>query len=110
MAQAWSWPKIKWKLAEAGTSLAGLAKANGYQRASFSKMKVNASPPIQQIIADAIGVAPKLIWPSRYHRDGRPKGAQRRRPIKHNSSPPNVAKSNFTTVDTPESRLKREAA
>ncbi len=100
MTQAWSWARIKWKLAEADTSLAGLAKANGYKRASFSKMKVNTSPPIQQIIADAIGVAPRLIWPGRYHRDGRPRAGQRG----HQS------KRQLTTADAPESRLNREAA
>ncbi len=100
MAQAWSWPKIKWKLAEADTSLARLARDNGYKRASFSKMKVNISPPIQQIIADALGVKPRAIWPDRYHRDGRPKAGHRRRQYKQQLTP----------ARAPESRLNREAA
>jgi len=56
-------------LRKAGWSMRQLAKHHGY--ASHGTLTVALSRPFpkaQRLIADAIGVAPEAIWPSRYER------------------------------------------
>ncbi|MBT6429067.1 MAG: hypothetical protein HOK30_15470 [Rhodospirillaceae bacterium] len=112
MAQGWSWPRIKARLEEAGTSLKQLAVDAGYHPASFSNAKLDISPPIQQIIADALGIQPKTLWPDRYYRNGRPKPGRRRRPLREKSyvSKDNKKQHEITPGNGGESRLNSEAA
>ena len=60
-------------LKKRGHSLAGLSVANGYHPTAAGKALKQPWPAIQRLIADAIGVAPQEIWPSRYDNEGIPK-------------------------------------
>lgn len=48
-----------------------LARAHGYNRKSPSLALKQPWPRMEQIIADAIGVDPHQLWPSRYGTDGK---------------------------------------
>ncbi|MFC3716845.1 transcriptional regulator [Luteimonas soli] len=56
-----------------GYSLRQLAKLNGYGNENSLTTALRRPYPLAEgIIAEAIGVAPATIWPSRYGRDGKP--------------------------------------
>lgn len=65
--QDWNKEDIKaavWKL---GTSMKGLALANGYRSVdAVNQALFRPYPKAERIIAKAIGVKPEVIWPSRY--------------------------------------------
>lgn len=64
-------------LRKAGLSLSGLAQAYGLSSSSaFSVALVRSYPICEQRIADALGIHPMVIWPSRYNADGtmKPRG------------------------------------
>lgn len=61
-------------LHQAGWTLTNLGKHHNLKSGStFSKALSFSFPVAEQRIADAIGVHPKVIWPSRYHENGDPK-------------------------------------
>ncbi|HGU3860833.1 TPA: transcriptional regulator [Escherichia coli] len=62
------WPPeiIKARLHMAGLSLRSLSLKAGYIRDSLKSVLRTPCRPYQQIIADALGVSPEEIWPSRY--------------------------------------------
>ncbi|EFP3733434.1 helix-turn-helix domain-containing protein [Escherichia coli] len=62
------WPPeiIKARLHMAGLSLRSLSLKAGYSRDSLKSVLRTPCQPYQQIIADALGVSPEEIWPSRY--------------------------------------------
>ncbi|WP_203234307.1 helix-turn-helix domain-containing protein [Burkholderia mayonis] len=50
-----------------GWNIRRLAKECGYSNSSALRKAFDSSyPKAERIIADAIGVAPEMIWPSRY--------------------------------------------
>lgn len=54
-----------------GITLSALARAHGLaESSSLSATLVRSLPKNEQRIADAIGVHPMIIWPSRYNCDG----------------------------------------
>lgn len=53
-------------LRKRGHSLKALAIENGYHPTAACKALKRPWPAMQHIIAEAIGVAPETIWPSRY--------------------------------------------
>jgi Ner family transcriptional regulator len=59
-------------LKKRGHSLAGLSVANGYHPTAAGKALKQSWPALERILATALGVAPKEIWPSRYDDAGRP--------------------------------------
>lgn len=59
-------------LRKAGWSLRRLSLANGNHPCVLKHALVTAYPRAQQLIADAIGIAPQAIWPSRYDAHGQP--------------------------------------
>lgn len=64
-------------LHKAGWTLRGLAESHGMTNSSsFSAAMVRSYPANERRIADALGLHPKEIWPSRYFEDGtlRPRG------------------------------------
>lgn len=61
-------------LKKRGTSLAALSVANGYHPTAAGKALKRRWPAIEQLIAEAIGVAPQTLWPSRYNAEGKPVG------------------------------------
>lgn len=67
----WHPAKIKMELHVRGITLAGLAEAHGLTSSStMSAAMTRSYPANEKRIADAIGVHPKEIWPSRYNADG----------------------------------------
>ena len=53
-------------LKKRGKSLAGLSVANGYHPTAAGKALKRRWPALEAIIAEALGLAPAQIWPSRY--------------------------------------------
>ena len=67
----WHPARVKMELHMRGITLRGLAQAHGIKdSSSFSATLVRSLPTNEKRIADAIGVHPKVIWPSRYNEDG----------------------------------------
>jgi Ner family transcriptional regulator len=60
-------------LKKRGHSLAGLSVANGYHPTAAGKALKQQWPAMEQLLATAIGVAPREIWPSRYNSQGYPR-------------------------------------
>jgi Ner family transcriptional regulator len=60
-------------LKKRGFSLAGLSVANGYHPTAAGKALKQPWPAIERLLAEAIGVAPQEIWPSRYDESGNPR-------------------------------------
>jgi Ner family transcriptional regulator len=59
-------------LKKRGHSLAGLSVTNGYHPTAAGKALKQPWPAMERIVADALGVSPPVIWPSRYDSEGRP--------------------------------------
>ena len=58
-------------LNQAGYTLEKLAEAHGLKSGGTLSKALRMSLPIsEQRIADALGIHPKVIWPSRYETDG----------------------------------------
>jgi Ner family transcriptional regulator len=53
-------------LKKRGYSLAGLSVANGYHATAAGKALKRSWPALEAVIAEAIGMKPEQIWPSRY--------------------------------------------
>jgi lambda repressor-like predicted transcriptional regulator len=69
--QDWHQADIKAALAKAGMTLAGISRACGLRSStSLSHTFVRSYPINEKRIADALGIHPKEIWPSRYNEDG----------------------------------------
>ena len=54
-------------LKKRGTNVTALSRENGLASSTLSNTLRSPWPKGEQIIADAIGVKPEVIWPSRYH-------------------------------------------
>ena len=57
-------------LKKRGLSLAGLSVSHGYHATAAGKALKRSWPALEVVIAEAIGVKPEQIWPSRY-KEGR---------------------------------------
>lgn len=67
----WHPEDIKAALRKKGITLTRLAKLNNVKdSSSFSACLVRPMRANEQRIADALGVHPKELWPSRYNEDG----------------------------------------
>lgn len=70
-AQDWHPADIKAALNKAGYTLSSLAEELGLRSGSMlSKALTISYPKSERSIAEAIGVLPQIIWPSRYEVDG----------------------------------------
>lgn len=70
----WHRAKVISELHQIGITLAGLARAYGMTSSSTFSVALDRSYPLnEQRIADALGIHPMEIWPSRYNADGSPK-------------------------------------
>lgn len=81
----WHPADIKAALDKKGWSLLALAKHHGIKGSSALSHTFERSYPLnEQRIADAIGVHPMKIWPSRYNEDGtkKPRGLRGARSLK----------------------------
>ena len=67
----WHPAKIKMELHMRGITLSGLAEAHGLTSSStLSAALTRSYPANEKRIANALGIHPKVIWPSRYNEDG----------------------------------------
>ncbi|MGP3123426.1 helix-turn-helix domain-containing protein [Serratia marcescens] len=57
---------IKAEIHKRGLSFRSLSLKAGYSKDSLKSVLRTPCKPYQQIVADALGVAPEIIWPSRY--------------------------------------------
>ncbi|MCX8957190.1 DNA-binding protein [Erwinia psidii] len=62
----WHPEDIKSEIHKRGLSFSELSRRNGYAAGSLKTVLRTPCRPYQQIVADALGVQPELIWPSRY--------------------------------------------
>jgi Ner family transcriptional regulator len=63
-------------LKKRGNSLAALSVTNGYHPTAAGKALKRRWPALEALIAEAIGVPAKDIWPSRYGADGLPQSGR----------------------------------
>jgi Ner family transcriptional regulator len=59
-------------LKKRGLSLAGLSVAKGYHPTAAGKALKQQWPAMERLLAEALGLVPQEIWPSRYDAEGRP--------------------------------------
>jgi Ner family transcriptional regulator len=72
--QDWHKADIKAALEKAGWSLRGLARHHGLEHGAVTIALYKPYPKAEKRIADAIGLKPYEIWPTRYNADGTPRG------------------------------------
>lgn len=104
-AQDWDSTDIKYALHKKGITLAGIAEAYGMtSSSSLSSTFARSYPLNEKRIADAIGVHPMVIWPSRYNKDGsiKPRGF---RAVQFNATA--LARNSKTTAA--DSKLRKAA-
>lgn len=65
-SEDWHQAEISAELKKIGISVAALSKKNGLSRHTLRNVFYRHYPKGERIIAQAIGVEPKDIWPSRY--------------------------------------------
>ncbi|MFV0448657.1 MAG: helix-turn-helix domain-containing protein [Vibrio sp.] len=65
-AEDWHQADIKAELEKRGTNLSKLSRAAGLAECTLRNVFRMRYPKAQKIIAEAIGVAPEVIWPTRY--------------------------------------------
>jgi Ner family transcriptional regulator len=71
-AQDWHAADVQAALKKRGWSYRLLAVAHGYCPSALSMVpRGRQSQPVEKIIAQAIGLRPHRIWPSRYRRERR---------------------------------------
>jgi Ner family transcriptional regulator len=64
----WHPADIEAALKKRGVTLAGLSVRHGCNPTAVGKATRKRWPAVERIIAEAIGVSPQTIWPSRYGR------------------------------------------
>ncbi len=73
----WHPADIKAALNKRDWTLAALAASHGLEKSTITHALQRSYPKAEQIIAEAIGVCPSEIWPTRWNQDGtkKPRGA-----------------------------------
>jgi Ner family transcriptional regulator len=72
----WHPEDIKSLIRKRGETIASLAREGGMTRQALGLVLGRPGERGEDIIAAFLNVDPQLIWPSRYHRDGRRKKPQ----------------------------------
>lgn len=65
-------------LKKRGKTLAGVSIAHGYHPTAAGKALKRPWPALEAIIAEALGLRPAEIWPSRYTEDHQPRAPDQR--------------------------------
>ncbi|MFW0857521.1 helix-turn-helix domain-containing protein [Cronobacter dublinensis] len=68
MQPDWHPADIIAELRKRGTSLAALSRQAGLASSTLANALVRHWPKGERLIAEALGVAPEQIWPSRYRK------------------------------------------
>lgn len=69
----WTWNRVKYELALRKLTLAQIAEEHQLSKGYFSSIPHCQRVRTQQLVADALGMHPWDIWPSRYDAKGTPK-------------------------------------
>ena len=96
----WHRVDIKAALEKAGYSLRQLSLQHGYAPGSLKATLDTPWPRAERIIAEAIGVSPSVIWPSRYDADGKPKSGRNQRGIGRWSTRKSISALNHRNVES----------
>ncbi|MDT4806671.1 Winged helix-turn-helix DNA-binding protein [compost metagenome] len=88
-AKRWEW--IKYQLRVSDCSCAELARQLGVTDRAIRAVKQHPYPRIERAIAQALDIAPVLLWPERWNADGtpcrqRPNRAESRSPMRPKDS------------------------
>jgi len=104
----WHPADIKAALVKAGWSFNQLGLYHGYtSKSALTGVLRNPWPKAESLIAEAIGVAPQEIWPSRYNTDGTPNRVRGRQPVRPAGLPTVARNSNAARLaGNPQSRAK----
>ncbi|WP_049294599.1 helix-turn-helix domain-containing protein [Franconibacter helveticus] len=70
MKKDWHKADIIAALRKKETSLAALSRSAGLSSSTLANTLIRPWPKGEYLIAEAIGVHPSTIWPSRYYKDG----------------------------------------
>lgn len=87
-----------WRL---GTSLQRLSRQNHYTPSALNMALYRPWPKAERIIAEALGVPPEQIWPSRYHPDGSPRSGRGERGLGRYKRKASRPASNHSTAGRP---------
>jgi Ner family transcriptional regulator len=87
-AENWHAADVQAELRKAGWTFRRLAKHHGYASVWITKALYEPAPMAEGIIAEAIGVHPKEIWPTRYDHAGNPKVPIKRGRVVPKNIPP----------------------
>ncbi len=68
MQQDWHPADIIAALKKQGTSLSAVSRQSGLASSTLENALYRRWPKGERLIADALGVAPEQIWPSRYRK------------------------------------------
>jgi Ner family transcriptional regulator len=79
----WHPADIVASLRKAGWSLRRLSLSLGFSEGYLKTALAHPYPKAEAMIAEALGLHPMQIWPSRYTPDGRPNRPIGRRPHRH---------------------------
>ncbi len=77
----WHPADIKAALEKLGHTQTSLAQQHGYGRSFCANAFRQKSPNAERVIAEALGLKPWDIWPTRYDEDNQP--IVRRKPVSH---------------------------
>ncbi|MCJ7297052.1 helix-turn-helix domain-containing protein [Klebsiella pneumoniae] len=64
--QDWHPADIIAGLKKKGTSLAAVSRSAGLSSSTLANALLRPRPKGEKLIADALGISPEIIWPSRY--------------------------------------------
>lgn len=70
MQKDWHTADIIAGLRKKGTSLAAVSRAAGLSSSTLANALTRPWPKGEYLIAEALGVHPSVVWPSRYFKDG----------------------------------------
>lgn len=68
----WHREEVKAAVRKSGITLKALSEKHGYQADACRRATRFPWPAVEKIIADALGLSPQAIWPSRYDAKGHP--------------------------------------
>ncbi|EAR5961960.1 helix-turn-helix domain-containing protein [Salmonella enterica] len=68
MQPDWHSADIIAALKKQGTSLSAVSRSSGLASSTLANAIIRRWPKGERLIAEALGIAPEQIWPSRYHR------------------------------------------
>lgn len=70
MQKDWHTADIIAGLRKKGTSLAAVSRTAGLSSSTLANALTRPWPKGEYLIAEALGVHPSVVWPSRYFKDG----------------------------------------